>query len=67
MVSEVSFPTFWGVFRSIKVVFVSEIGSAVSEIWRFVRLPLTFYLLTFDINVLKIAIILHNLSNSFVI
>ena len=37
VVSEVSFPTFWGGFRSIKVVFVSEIGSAVSEIWRIAR------------------------------
>ena len=35
MVSEVSFPTFWGVLRSIKV--VSVIGSAVSEISRFAR------------------------------
>ena len=35
VVSEVSFPTFWGVFRSIKVVSVFRFGSAVSEIWRF--------------------------------
>lgn len=38
MVSDVSFPTFWGMFR-IKVfsVFVSVIGSAVPEKLRLVR------------------------------
>ena len=45
MNSEVRFLRFWGVIRSIKVVsvFVSVIGSAVSEIWRFAR----FYVFCF--------------------
>ena len=48
MVSEVSFPTFWGVIRTIKVVSVFRlvIGSAVPKISRFahfyVRLVVNF-------------------------